>query len=220
MKIGATLVAVLIFVLAYRTSFCQQKLAKDEILKNLTANQKPISKDSLFRFDIHVQTRATLDKILMNGVDTLVVYSVSYPGYSEIDSDSCSTMYPVFSYFFWRRQGKDFEKKVTGKCERGQSTTNDKVIRFVLDNFPKITTEFFMRVTYGVVADGDKMRILRRTTNHEPKHKILLQLGDQFKCLSFTESELTDKKSLFRDHNRSLTSYKLFRLIKNQIKKG
>jgi hypothetical protein len=143
MNIGVTLSTVLILVLTYGASFSQRQLTKDEILKTWTTNQKPIDKDSLFRFDIHAQTRATLDKLLMNGIDTLVVYSVSYPGYSKMDSDSCSTMYPVDSYFFWRRQGKDFVKKVNGKCEQGQSKTNDKVIRFAMDNFSKMTDEFF-----------------------------------------------------------------------------
>jgi hypothetical protein len=219
MKIGVTLGTVLILVLTHGTSFSQRQLTKDEILKTWTTNQKPINKDSLFRFDIHAQTRTTLDKLLMNGVDTLVVYSVSYPGYSGIDNDSCSTMYPVDSYFFWRRLGKNYVKKVDGECELGQSITSDKVIAFTFDNFSKMTDELFMSVTYGVVADGDKLRISGSIIDHEPNYEILLQLGDKFKYLSFTESELTDKKSLFYDHNHNLTSYKLFGLIKTQIKR-
>lgn len=219
MKIGVTLGTVLIIVLTSGTLFCQRQMTKDEILKTWTAFQKPINKDSLFRFDIHNQTRATLDKLLMNGVDTLVVYSVSYPGTSEMDSDSCSTMYPVDSYFFWRRQGKDFVKKVNGKCELGQSTTNDKIIKFALNNFSKMTDDFFMSVTYGVVADGDEFRISGSVIDHEPNYDILLQIGDNFKYLSFTDSDLTDKKSLFYDYNHDLTSYKLFGLIKNQTKR-
>lgn len=194
-------------------------MTEEEILKTWTTLQKPTNKDSLFRFDIHKQTRATLDKLLMNGVDTLVVYSVGYQGYSEMDNDSCSAMYPVESYFFWRRQGKDYVRKVNGKCELAQFTTNDKVIRFTLDNFSKMAYEFFMSVTYGVVAEGDKIRISGSVVYHQPNYEILLQLGDKFKHLSFTESELTDKKSLFYDHNHNLTSYKLFGLIKTQIKR-
>jgi hypothetical protein len=219
MKIGVTLGTVLISVLTHGTSFSQRQLTKDEILKTLTTNQKPINKDSLFRFEIYTQTRATLDKLLMNGVDTLVVYSVRYPGYSEMNNDPCSTMYPVDSYFFWRRLGKNYVKKVNGECERRQSITNDKVITFTLDNFSKMTDEFFMSVTYSVVEDGDKLRISGRIIDHEPNYEILLQLGDKFKHLSFTDSELTDQKSLFYDHNHNLTSYKLFGLIKTQIKR-
>lgn len=219
MKIGVTLGTFLILVLNSGTTFCQRQLTKDEILKTWTTFQKPTTKDSLFRFDIHTQTRATLDKLLRNGVDTLVVYSVTYPGYSEIDNDSCSTMYPVDSYFFWRRQGEDFVKKVNGKCEQGQTKTNDKVIQFTLNNFSKMTNEFFMNVTYGVVADGDKFRISGNVIDHEPNYEILIQLGDKYKYLSFTDSELTDEKSLFYDYNRDLTSHKLFGLIKAQTKR-
>lgn len=219
MKIGVTIGAVLITVLTFGTTFCQRQMTKEEILKTWTTFQKPTNKDSLFRFDIHTQTRATMDNLLLSEVDTFVVYSVSYPGYSETGSDSCSTMYPVDSYFFWRRQGKDFVKKVNGKCERGQTKTNDKVIRFALDNFSKMTNEFFMSVTYGVVADGDEFRISGKLIDHEPKYEILIQLGDKFKYLSFSDSELTDKKSLFYDYNRDLTSFKLFGLIKTQTKR-
>ena len=219
MKLGVTLGTILILVLTSGTSFCQRQLTKDEILKTWTASQKPINKDSLFRFDIQTQTRETLDKLIMNGVDTLVVYSVSYPGYSEMESDSCSTMYPVDSYFFWRQQEKYFVMNVNGKCEQGQSTTNDKVIRFVLANFSKMTDEFFMGVTYGVVADGDKLRISGSVIEHEPNYEIFLLLGEQFKSLRFTENELTDKKSLFYEYNQDLTSNKFFGLIKSQLQK-
>jgi hypothetical protein len=128
-------------------------------------------------------------------------------------------MYPVESYFFWNRQGKDYVKKVNGECERGQSTTNDNVIRFTLDNFSKMNDEFFMSVTYGVVKDGDKLRISGSVIDHEPKYEILIQIGDKFKYFHFTDSDLTDKRSLFKDYNHNLTSYKLFGLIKNQTKK-
>jgi hypothetical protein len=192
MKIRIIIGTVLILVLTSVTSFCQKQLTKDEIIKTWTTFQTPSNKDSLFRFDIHTQTRATLDKLLMNGVDTLVVYSVRYPGYSVRDSEPCSTMYPVDSYFFWRRQGKDYLKEVNGKCERGRSTTNYKVISFALDNISKIIDECFMSVTYGVVADGEIFRISGGVIDHEPKYEIFIQLGDKFKYLSFTENELTD----------------------------
>src|SRR5690606_35175495 len=105
------------------------------------------------------------------------------------------------------------------KCEEGQTKTNDKVIQFVLNNFSKMTNEFFMSVTYGVVADGDEFRISGNVIDHEPNYEILIQLGDKYKYLRFTDSELTDKKSLFYDYNRDLTSHKLFGLIETQTKR-
>ena len=219
MKIRVTIGTVLIIVLTTGTLFCQRQMTKDEILKTWTSFQKPTNQDSLFRFDIHLQTRATLDNLINSGVDTLLVYSVSYPGYSAMDNDSCSTMYPVDSYFFWRRDGKDYMKKVNGQCKERQSIVNDKVTKFMLDNFSRMTDEFFMSVMYKVVANGDKFQISGSVIDHEPKYEILLQLGDKFKYLAFTENELTDKKSLFYDYNQDLTSYKLFGLIKKQIKK-
>jgi hypothetical protein len=219
MKIRVALSTIIISVLTSKTLFCQRQMTKDEILKTWTAFQRPTYKDSVFRFEIHRQTRTTLDKLLMDGVDTLVVYSVSYPGYADPDMDSCSTMYPVDSYFFWRQQRKDFVKRVKGECQAKQFATSDKVIRFALDNFSRMTDEFFMDVTYGVIADGDKFRISGSVIDHEPKYQIFIQIGDKFKYLSFADNELTDKKSLFYDYNHNLISYKLFGLIKAQTKK-
>ena len=219
MKFRVTFSTILIIFLTSGTSFCQRQMTKDEILKTWTALQTPTNKDSLFRFDIHKQTRATLDRLLMNGVDTLVVYSVSLPGYSNINNDSCSTMYPVDSYFFWRQQGKHFVTKVNGNCQGDKVKTNEEVIGFVSNNYPKMTEDFFMDVTYGVIADGERLRISGSVIDHEPKYEILLQLGDKFKYLKFTDNELTNKKSLFYDYNHNLTSYKLFGLINTQLKK-
>jgi hypothetical protein len=219
MKTEVIIGAVLILVFTSGISFGQRQLTKDEILKTWTTEQNLINKDSLFRFDVHTQTRATLDKLLMNGVDTLVLYSVSYPGYSEMDSNSCSTMYPVDSYFFWRRQGRDLLTKVNGKCELEQSIIGEEVIGFALEKFSKITDEFFMGVIYGGVTNGDGLRISGSAISHEPKYEILVQLGGKFKYLRFTESGLTDKKSLFYDDNHSLTSYGLVELLKDQVRK-
>jgi len=219
MKTRVTVITVLISILTSGTIFSQRQLTRNEILKAWTTNQKPINKDSLFRFEIHEKTRMTLDKLLGDGVDALVVYCVSYPGYQEMNSDSCSTIYPVGSYFFWRQQGKDYLKKVNGKCGEPQLTTNDKVMRFALNNFSKMTDEFFMSVMYKVLSDGDKLIISGNVIDHEPNYEIFLQIGNKFKYLRFTDSELTDKKSLFYDYNHDLTSLKLFGLIKSQLKR-
>lgn len=216
MKIGVTLGTILVFVLSTGSSFCQRKLTKGEILKTIKAFENPVNKDSLFRFGIHSQTRVTLDKLLTNGVDTLVVYSASYPGYYQLKLDTCSTMYPIESYFFIRQKGKDFINSVNGQCEGGQSTTDDKVIKFGVDNFSKLLEEFFMKVTFSAILDNGKLRMSGSSIDHEPNYEILLQVGNKFKYFRFTDSELTDKRSLFYYYNQNLTCYKLFQLIRTR----
>jgi len=183
-----------------------------------STNQKPTKKKSVFRFDVQKKTRKTLDKLLRNGVDTILVYSVSHPGSSLIVNDSCSNSYPVDSYFFWRKGGLNYVKTVSGQCEGGQLSANDKVTEFILDNFQKMTGEFFMNVIYSAVANGDNLQIKSSMVDHEPKYEIFFQLGDKFKYFRFTDNELTNKESLFYDYNHDLTSYKLFELIKTEIK--
>lgn len=128
-------------------------------------------------------------------------------------------MYPVETYFFVRRTGKDFIKTVNGKCEVVQHETDDKVIKFTLENFSKLFEDFFMSVIFSAVLDNGKLRMSGGAIDHEPNYEILLQISDKFKYFRFTDSELTNKRSLFYEHNQNLTSYKLFELIRTQIKK-
>jgi hypothetical protein len=218
MKHRVTINTTLLIVLSSLTTIGQTMLTKDEILATLNDVKRDYDKDSLFRFEIHKQTRLTFDNLLINGVDTILIYSVSYPGYAQLNSDSCSTLYPVDSYFFWRQNGKTFHKNVTGNCESRQSIANDKLIEFLTDNFSKMTDDSFISPIYSVEQTGDRLRITGNVINHEPNYEMLLQLGDRLKYLSFTDSALTDEKSLFYDHNRNLTSFQYYELIKRQIK--
>ena len=126
---------------------------------------------------------------------------------------------PVDSYFFWGHSGQNLTKKVNGLCESKQSATNQKIKKFFVDNYSTISKEFFMGVFYSVVKNGDSFKISGSQIDHEPNYCILLLLNDKFKYLSFTESELKDKKNLFYDYNHDLTAFKLFGLIKSQIEK-
>lgn len=219
MKLIFTLNIVLLSILTSMTSYGQRKMTKEEIFKTWKGFQQEQNWDSLFRFEIHGQTRETLDKLLRDGVDTLLVYSVSYPGSVELKKDPCSTRDPIMSYFFIQHQGNNYFKRVNGKCETAQFKTSDRLIKFMSSNYEKIKEEFFMNVIYGVEGQGDDLHISGSLIAHEPKYEILLQLGNRFKYLRFTESELTDKKNLFYDYNRSLTSFKNFELIKSKIEK-
>ena len=213
-------ICTLFLALTSEISFCQQQMTKDDILKTWKEFQKPVIKDSLFRFNIHAQTRATLDDLLRNEVDTLLVYSVRYPGYIALDSDSCSTLDPIHSYFFWRHLGKDFATKVHGKCEGEQSITNKTVIKFVSDHYTEMMDEFFMNAIYSAILDGDELRVSCNIIDHEAKYEIFFQLGDTVSYSHFTENELMNKESLFYDHNHSLVLYKLFELVKDQTKEN
>lgn len=216
MKTGLTTFGVLLFAIMSWPVF-SQKLSKDEILNEYRSNQTTPSIDSIFRWDIHARTRALLDKLLKDGVDTLVVYSIGLPGYYA-KNDSCSTIYPTNSYFFWKRNGKYLFSEIDGRCVSRVINGNSKVINFAIDNYVKIADEFFMEPVSSVERNGDYLRVAGSSMDHEPKYSILVMIHDQHNYLTFTENGLTNKSSLFLDYNKGLNSYKLFELIKTQIK--
>ncbi len=109
-----TLFGFLSYCFVFSNAFSQQKLTKDEILKEYKLIQTDLNLDSLFRWDIHLHTRARLDNLLKSGIDTLLVYTIYLPGYSTIGGDSCSLRYPIYSHFFWKDQGNYFYKKING----------------------------------------------------------------------------------------------------------
>lgn len=150
------------------------------------------------------------------GADSLLVYSVSHPNMSVGPRDSCTTMYTVYSYFFWVKNGKHWFRKVDGKCESKQLPAKSKVIQFAMDNYSRIKDEFFMGATYVREWKG-KLRVTETTVDHEPKYSILIVIGDKYKYLRFTQIGLESKESLFTDYNKQLVSFKLFELIESEI---
>lgn len=210
---------ILIQLLLIVKSYGQQSLTSEEVIAIWKEAQPIPNIDSVFRWDVQLQTRTTLDNMLENGIDTLVVFSVSYPGYGTPDRDSCITMYRVNSYFFWQHQGKYYFKKVHGQCEYKQSPADGEIISFSVKNYPKINDEFFMDSIHNVVKIGDRFRAKTRTVSHEPKYSIVLVLAEKYKYLNFTENDLVDRESMFFEYNQKLTSFKLFTLINNQTEK-
>jgi len=177
-------------------------------------------KDSLFRWGDYLQTRKTLDKLMKSGIDSMVVYSLYYPGRASIGKDSCRTIDPVYSYFFWVSQGRYWFTKVIGQCESDKSTANGKVLQFTLANYLAIKEEFFMGAIMGATYVNEsktKLRITESSVDHEVKYSILILLNNQYKYIVFTQNALESEKSLFVDYNKKLTSFKLFKLIESEI---
>jgi hypothetical protein len=196
----------------------QQKLTKAKILNECRKNRATPDIDSIFRWDIHAKTRDVLDNLIKSGVDTLVVYSVSFPGYVYIGKrDSCTYQDPVNSHFFWKSGGKYLYSKAVGKCEAGTNNVDGDVVKFAVNFYSKIEREFFMEAVSGGERRGDRVILKQSSVNHEPKYSILVLVGDQYNYLTFTENGLTNDSSLFLNYNKGLTSFRLFELIKTQV---
>src|SRR5687768_1554206 len=97
---------ILVQLLLIMKSYGQESVTREEIIEIWKKTQPIPNIDSVFRWDVQLQTRAALDNLLNNGIDTLVVFSVGYPGYAALTPDTCITMYEVNSYFFWQQHGR------------------------------------------------------------------------------------------------------------------
>jgi hypothetical protein len=209
---------LLFSVFASLTVLAQHKVSKNEILNEYRINRRKPDLDSIFRWEIHSTVRTVLDSLIKTNVDTLLVCSFSFPGYGNLGkTDSCSTLYPTNSYFFWKKGGKYSYKGIDGTCQSQIKQNDGKVIKFVLDNYGMLKDEFFIGTVLGAERNGKQIRIKEFFINHEPKYSILMIIRDQFNYLEFTENALTNKASLFLDYNKGLNSYKLFELIKTQL---
>ena len=200
-------------------AFTQQQLSKDEILNDYRTNRVRLNIDSIFRWEVHSTTRTLLDNLIEADVDTLVVYLVSFPGQVYIGKrDSCWNGYPTNSYFFWKKNGKYLYVDTDGLCKSLEKPTSAKVVTFAVDNYTKIDSEFFMGAVTSAVRKGDDIRVKQNMVNHEPKYSILVLVHRQYNYLTFTENGLTDNSSLFVNYNKELSSFRLFELVKIQIR--
>jgi hypothetical protein len=216
MKVRSLTLGLLLLLIS-QAAFSQKKLSKDEILDEYRKTQSTPGLGSIFRANDQSWTRKVFDELLMNNVDTLVVYSVSCPGCLQITkNDSCSTKNSNGSYFFWKKNGKYFSRVSDERCKTKHVDVNGKVVRFATDNFPKIKGEFFMEAISGATKTGETLVISEGWADHDPKYSILLFFHGQYHYLTFTQNGLTDRTSLFLDYNKELTSFELFELIKRE----
>jgi hypothetical protein len=218
-KFPPRLLCLLFYIFILQNLFSQQRLTKEQILNEYRTFQTNPDIDSLFRWDIHIQTRAALENLLMSRIDTILVYSVCFPGSVLFRNDTCATTYPIQTYFFWLEKGRNFFKKIDGRCESEQSAVNGKAIEYLVDNYSTMSKEFFMGVIYSGEKIGNKLQTSESFVDHEPKYSMLFILNDQHKYLTFTEDALKNEKSLFLEYNKALTSFKFFELIEKEIKK-
>jgi hypothetical protein len=217
MRLGLTIIVTFLWTL---TSYCQSTLNKKEILNEIRTNRTVPKLDSIFYDGYHSGARADLDKLLTKDIDTLFVFSFSFPGHTAPSrKDSCSTQLHN-SYFFWKEQGKYFFKATFDNCISTDKFSSSKIINYMTDNFSRIKDEFFMEAVFGAERKGDKIRLSQSWVDHEGKYSILVLVNGQYNYLEFTDNGLTNKKSLFLDHNKALTSFGLFELIKGEVKTG
>ena len=173
-----------------------------------------LASDSL----LHDQTVQLIDSLHLIDIDSIVIYTVSYPGYYS--NDSCvSGSYPVTSFVIWMLNTNTYCKKLKGKCISNTiKIDSSKIFDFIKNNYSILTREIFMPVIYEAVQKRkNNIKYSMRMIDHEPKYSISYILNNIYENKEFTEIEISDNKSLFYKDNLNLKSHVLWMILKSEL---
>jgi hypothetical protein len=200
-------------------------MSKEEILEYYKKFEKKrfSDKDSIkiirFNNDLEIKTQNLIDSLSNESVDTLMIFSVSYPGYLYSDKACVKLLYPIDIYMFWK-QGDDYnEKRIINGCDSEilimKSTS---IIDFFIENLKNIEGEMIMPIIYDAILNADStMNFSTGSVSHEPKYSIYIKYGNDYTQKIFTENDLLNDESLFYNYNLKLKTYQLFKLIETRI---
>jgi len=222
----ATFLIILSTILFSSITSGQRKLSKEEIIDYWKKHKTDKSKDKdVFQVIgsdtvLYLRTLKLIDSLHHLGIDSVVIYTVAYPGYNGL-LDKCRTgSFPINSFAIWKSINQTYSQGIEGKCKSNPEKINStSIFDYYEENFTTITSEFFMPIISGAeLSDSNEVKYSMSFINHEPIYSIIYKEGKEFKEKEFSESELEDKKSLFHDHNVNLKSYTWWEIIKRDLK--
>jgi hypothetical protein len=212
------------FLLINSHLFGQQKLTKDEIIKDWNLSSGSQTKDSsiIVSADSVLNVRLTklIDSLQANNIDSVIVFSTSLPGYISISK--CDTgMFPITNFIIWTKDNISHIKKIKGNC---LSEMNKESLTYLFDfygkNYKKIESEVFMPIILSAQMKKDKsISYFTSWTDHEPNYSFYYRIGKHQKSFQFCQSYLDNKKSLFHNYNLHLSTYHWWKQVKQEIDK-
>jgi hypothetical protein len=214
----AIFIITLLSVLSSSIVIGQRNLTKDEIFQSEIKSNKyrQLPKDSIrFSWDeaINDKIHHLLDSLQSQKIDSLIVYSIAYPGYSG-KLDPCISSYPNSTYIIWKNNGLIDLLRLNGKCQsEAIRIKQDSIFSFYNSNYQELKKEEFMPIILGARIIDSVIRVSMSHTSHEPKYILFYEMGEYHKKFDFTESDLEDKKSFFHDDNLSLKAYYWWQII-------
>lgn len=200
----------------------QRNLTKDEIFQHEIKSNKyqQLPKDSIrFSWDevINNKIHNILASLQNQKIDSLIVYSIAYPGYSG-RLDTCISMYPNSTYIIWRNEGLIEMLRLNGKCQfKAIQIKQDSIFSFYNSNYQELKKEEFMPIIFGAQIIDSVTRVSMSHISHEPKYILYYEMGEYQKKFDFTESDLEDKKNIFHDNNLSLKAYYWWKIISRLV---
>ena len=221
---------ILALILMFLTSglmYSQKEMSKDEILDYYMRFEQKLSsdKDSIriirFNDDLENKTRNLIDSLSNNLIDTILIYSVSYPGYLSYNEKTCaSLMYPIDIYLFWKQSDMFYEKIILNGCDIETVTSDSSlIVSYCINNLEYIKKEKIMPVIYSAVMSVDSTMVYSSgSVSHEPKYSIYIKSGEDYTQKLFTENDITNQENIFYDYNLNQKTFKLFKLIDAKTK--
>jgi hypothetical protein len=206
-------------------SYGQKKMSRDEIMDYFSKFEigESLENDStkIIRFnnDLENLVENIIDSLKNSNCDTIIVYSVSYPGYFH-SNDCVNMLYPIDIYIIWKQVDTSYFKKIKNGCDLGVKKTNSTIIfDFYLDNYVEIKNDKIMPIIYNAYLIDDRtMNFSCSSVSHELTYSLNFIVGNKFDQKEFDTSEIMDKKSLFYGHNFNLKTFSCYLLIDNIIK--
>ena len=221
----AAVIFIPFLLLANLIASGQKNLTKEEILQDYktTHIRKQLPKDSIkltWSDELNIKLRYRIINLKKSGVDSFIVYSVSYPGY-VYRLDSCTSKYGTSAYLIWKRQGKVTIEKFKGECYSIiNNDTLQEIFAFYDTHHSKLQDEMFMPIIYnGQTNESNGITYTTSMSFHEPKYTLYYDINSIYNSLTFGESELGDKKNIFYNYNLDLAAYHWWTLITREAKK-
>jgi hypothetical protein len=200
-------------------------MSREDILEYYTKFEKKWSdnKDTTrivsFNDDLEIKVKDLIDSLKMEKIDTLLIYSVSFPGYMYSDRACVDISYPIDIYVYWKQGVLFNEKRILNGCDLEiEKVDSCTIVNFFMDNYEHIKDEKIMPVIYSAVLNPDStMNYSSGTVSHEPKYSIYMKYGNDYSQKIFTDNDITNQESLFYNYNMNLKTYRLFNLIDTRI---
>ena len=217
---------IFVILLLSVTQVCgQRNLTKDEILKYWNSPSEKNIRDStsIVNSDSSLNARLLkfVDSLNSNNVDSVLVFSTAYPGYSSSSKCDTGILFPITTYIIWNSNGVTNIRKIKGNCMSDVVTKSSlHLFDFYNENFEKLSSEIFMPVIFSGKINKDKtISYSGSWVDHEPCYSFYYKVDNFNRSFHFSESYIENKESLFHDFNLDLAAYHWWLTIKKELKK-
>jgi len=203
-------------------AFGQRSLTKDEIFKywNLPSDKR-IDSNLVVDSDsaLNVSLINLVDSFQASQVDSLIIFSTAYPGYSS--TSKCDTgIFPITSFVIWNKDGLTHIRKLHGNCISEITKSTLQLFDLFDNKRQKLESEIFMPVIFsGQLNKDETVSYSFSWIDHEPNYSFFYNIDGNSNSFHFCQSYLENKRSLFWNYNLSLSAYHWWQQVKNEIDK-